>query len=129
MTSSPQAVTTSPSDSKTTGSLGRAEAFLVLAFAGLLGQLVLVGAFIADNGLDLGEFGDQIFASTIAALTFVDLALSGVVFAVWLPREAERAGIRSWWPFAAALVGGLCFAMPLFLHTRERARVKLSVDG
>jgi hypothetical protein len=98
----------------------RALAFLALAIAGLLGQLALFGVFLADHGLDLGEFVDQMLSSTIAALTFADLMACAVVFLAWLPREAARVGIRRWWPFALAVLGGLCFAFPLFLHFRER---------
>jgi drug/metabolite transporter (DMT)-like permease len=105
-------------------SSGRALAFLGLAIAGLLGQLTLFGIFLADNGFDPGEFGDQIFSSTIAALTFADLMTCAVVFFAWFPREATRAGIRRWWPFALAGLGGLCFAMPLFLYFRERRRIE-----
>jgi hypothetical protein len=112
---------------ETVPSSGRALAFLVLAIAGLLGQLALVGVFLADKGFDLGEFGDQIFSSTIAALTFADLMASAVVFLVWLPREAARVGIRRWWPFALASLGGLCFALPLFLYSRERKWVAAQV--
>jgi hypothetical protein len=96
--------------------------FLVLAIVGLVGQLTLVGVFLADNGLDLGEFGDQIFSSTIAALTFADLAMCAVVFLTWLPLEAARVGMRRWWPFALATLGGVCFAFPLFLYSRERLK-------
>jgi hypothetical protein len=98
----------------------RAIVFLALAIAGLLGQLALFGVFLADNGLDLGEFTNQIFSSTIAALTFADLMMCAVVFYAWMPREAARVGIRRWWPFALASLGGVCFAFPLFLYFRER---------
>jgi hypothetical protein len=30
--------------------------------------------------------------------------------------------VDPWWPYAVAVVGGLCFALPLFLAARERAR-------
>ena len=99
---------------------GRALAFLALAIAGLLGQLALFGVFLAEHGLDAGEFADQMFSSTIAALALADLMACAVVFLVWLPREAARVGIRRWWPFALAAFGGLCFAFPLFLSFRER---------
>jgi hypothetical protein len=107
----------------------RALAYLALAIAGLIGQLALFGAFLADQGFDLREFGDQIFSSTIAALTFADLAMCFVVFLAWLPREAARVGIRRWWPFALAASVGLCFAFPLFLYARERSRVLADVGG
>ena len=103
----------------TTAANARAAEFLALAFLGLIVQLTIVGVFIADQGVDLAEFGDQIFSSTIAALTFADLAMCAVVFLAWMPREAARAGLR-WWPFAAATLGGVCFAFPLFLYYRER---------
>lgn len=103
---------------------GRALTFLALAIAGLLGQLVIFGIFLADHGLDAGELGDQMFSSTIAALTFADLAACAVVYLAWLPREAARVGIRRWWPFAVATLGGLCFAFPLFLYFRERRQTE-----
>jgi hypothetical protein len=94
--------------------------FLFLAIAGLLGQAALLGAFLASEGLDPGKFADQLFPSTVAALSFADLVACFAVFLVWMPREAARAGIRRWWPFALATLGGLCFAFPLFLCFRER---------
>jgi hypothetical protein len=104
--------------------MARARTYLALAIVGLLGQLALAGVFFAENGLDVGEFGDQIFSSTIAALSFADLLMCAVVFFAWMPREAARVGIRSWWPFALASLGGLCFAFPLFLYVRERRRIE-----
>jgi hypothetical protein len=112
-------------ETRTEAPSGRALTFLALATGGLIVQLVVVGVFLAENGLDLVEFGDQLFASTIAILSFVDLAASVVVFLVWLPREAARAGIRRWWPFALASLGGMCFAFPLFLYARESRRDRL----
>jgi hypothetical protein len=107
-------------EAETAPSSRRALAFLALAIVGLLGQLALVGVFLADEGLNPGEFGDQIFSSTVAALTFADLMTCAVVFLAWMPREAARVGIRRWWVFALATLGGLCFALPLFLYSRER---------
>jgi hypothetical protein len=100
---------------------GRALAFLVLAIAGLLGQIALFGVFVADEGLDLGAMADQLFASTIAALTFADLIACLVIFLAWMPREARRHGLR-WWPYALATLGGLCFGFGLFLYARERRK-------
>jgi hypothetical protein len=128
MTSSESPVPSLRSDARhktgeSVSSSGRPLVFLALAIAGLLGQLAIFGVFLADNGLDPGEFADQIFSSTIAALTFADLMTCAVVFFAWFPREAARVGIRRWWPFALAAFGGLCFALPLFLYFRERRRI------
>ena len=100
--------------------------YLVLATIGLVAQLVVFGVFVAEHGLDFAEMGDQIFASTIAVMTFVDLAFCAVVFLVWMPREARRSGISRWWPFAVATFGGVCFAFPLFLHAREQNRARVA---
>jgi hypothetical protein len=100
--------------------------YLVLAIVGLIAQLVVVGVFVAEEGLDFAEMGDQIFESTIAVLTFLDLAFCAVVYLVWMPREARRSGITRWWPFALATFGGVCFAFPLFLHARERNRATVA---
>ena len=98
----------------------RANAFLLIAIAGLIGQVALFGAFLADEGLDFGAMGDQMFESTMAALALADLVVCVVAYLVWMPREARRVGIERWWPYAAAVLGGLCFAFPLFLAARER---------
>jgi hypothetical protein len=90
--------------------------YLVLAIIGLVAQLVVLGVLVADGGFDFGE--------TVAVLSAVDLAFCAIVYLAWMPREARRSGIRSWWPFALATLGGLCFAYPLFLHTRERNRAE-----
>ena len=76
-------------------------------------QLAVAVAFLAGDELDFGAM--------MAALAFVDLTASAIVFLVWMPREARRAGMERWWPFAVATLGGLCFAFPLFLYARERA--------
>jgi hypothetical protein len=100
----------------------RATLFLELAILGLLGQLIVLGVFLAEYGLDFGAMGDQLVASPMATLGLLDLAFSALAFLVWMPREAKRVGIETWWPYAAATLGGLCFAFPLFLSARERAR-------
>lgn len=100
---------------------GRAQLYFVLAGIGLLGQLGITAAFLADEGLDLAEFADQAVATTIAVLGLADLVMCGLVYLVWSRAEARRVGIEPWWPFALAVAGGVCFAFPLFLGYRELA--------
>jgi len=101
--------------------MSRAPLYLALALLGLAVQIAILAVFLAESGLDLGELGDQAVGTTIAVLALADLVLTALVYLLWLPGEARRAGIERWWPYAVAAAGGLCFALPLFLSARERA--------
>jgi Zn-dependent protease len=107
---------------------GRAGMYFALAAVGLASQLAILVVFLADSGFDIGEFADQAVESTIAVLALADLTMCGVVFAVWSAREARRVGITPWWPFLAAMAGGVCFAFPLFLGYRERRLAGVASD-
>ena len=100
--------------------MSRGLMFLVLALVGLAAQLAVLVVFLADRGLDFGELGDQAVKTTIAVLTLTDLLFTAVIVLVWIPAEAARVGIERWWPYALAALGGVCFALPLFLSARER---------
>ena len=109
--------------------MSRAPLYLALALLGLAVQVAIMVVFLGDNGLDLSEFGDQAVETTIAVLALTDVAISALVYLVWMPREARSAGIERWWPYAVAVAGGLCFALPLFLWARERAREAAPATG
>jgi hypothetical protein len=100
--------------------MSRASLFLALAFVGLAAQLAVLVVFLADSGLDFGELGEQAVETNIAVLTLTDLLLTALIVLLWIPSEAARLGIERWWPFAVAALGGVCFALPLFLSARER---------
>ena len=101
---------------------GRERVYLLLAVLGAAAPLTVFGIFLAEHGLDLGRFFEDVFASEVAGMTFADLAVSSLVFWVWMAYEAPRVGLGSWWPFVVAnLLVGLSFALPLFLYFRERA--------
>ena len=102
--------------------MSRASLYLALAGLGFAVQAAITVVFLAESGLDLGEFGEQAVQTTIAVLGLADLIMTAVVYLLWLPGEARAAGIDRWWPYAVAVAGGLCFALPLFLWARERAR-------
>ena len=107
----------------------KASAYLALAVIGSILPLTIFGFFFADHGLDFGEMGDQLFASTVAAAAFADLAVSSIVFLWWSSREARAIGV-SWWPFLLAnLFVGLSCALPAFLYVRERRREAAAEPG
>lgn len=102
--------------------MSRAPLYLALALLGLAVQVAIAVVFLGDSGLDFGEMGEQMVETTMGVLLLADLTLSALVYLVWMPSEARRVGIDRWWPYAVAVAGGLCFALPLFLWARERAR-------
>ena len=107
---------------------GRAGLYFTLAAISLIAQVAVLVVFLAEVGLDLGEFADQAVESTIAVLSLTDLAFCAVIFLIWSAREARRVGIEPWWPFAVALAGGVCFAFALFLGYRERRVAGVASD-
>lgn len=98
----------------------RARMYFTLAAVGLAAQVAVLVVFFADVGFDLGELADQAVDSTIAVLSLVDIAFSALIFVIWSAREARRVGIEPYWPFVVSLLGGVCFALALFLGYRER---------
>lgn len=99
---------------------GKAGIYAVLAVIGFIVPLVFVGKFIAAEGLNFALMGEYIFGNPLAKAVFLDVAISSIVFWVWLSREAPKAGMSWWYYVPLNLFVGLCFALPLFLYNRER---------
>jgi hypothetical protein len=95
---------------------------LALSVVGFVVPNVLLGIFIADEGLDISGYFSLWTDSMPSTQLMLDLVIAALAFLVWTAYEGPRAGVRRWWVAipAAALVG-LCFALPLFLLMRERA--------
>ena len=100
--------------------------YLPLAGIGLIVPLLLIiPALVYYLGLPdgLGIFVAQPFATPFAAAFAADVVLTVVVLWVFVVREANRLGMKTVWPYlVASLVIGPAFALPLFLHFRERRR-------
>lgn len=95
----------------------RGSVYLVLAIIGAIVPVVLVGVYLAD---DAGDMVDAIFGNALSAAVMADLAISSVVFWVWLFREAPRIGVSPWPLVAGNILLGLSFALPFFLYLREK---------
>lgn len=94
--------------------------YFVLTIAGAIAPIVLTVVFISEYGVDFGEFFDQIFASPMAGLAWLDLTISSLAFWWWISRDAPKHGIYPWWPYIpATMLVGLCFALPLYLYRRS----------
>ncbi len=95
---------------------------LALTVVGFVVPNVFVGVFLAQEGLDLGEYFSLWTASIPSTQLLVDLGIASLAFFVWATVEGPRVGVRRWWLcFPATLLVGLCFGLPLFLWMRERA--------
>jgi hypothetical protein len=100
----------------------RARVLLVLTVLGFLASTVMVVVFFADHGFDLGLYFSDWFATLPSTQLAVDLAISFVAFVVWAGPDGRENGVKLWWvTVPAALLVGLCFAIPLYLLLRERA--------
>ena len=95
---------------------------LVLTVIGFIVPNVLLGIYIADEGLDISEYFTLWTDSTPATQLTLDLGIAGLAFFVWAALEGPRSQVRRWWVvYPASLLVGLCFGLPLFLWMRERA--------
>ena len=94
--------------------------YLLLAIAGLLVSLVFAARLALQPGLSLGGLLGSVFSDPLVSLLGADLALSSLVFWVFVFRESQRRHIPYPWLYILAnLVFGLCFALPLFLYVRH----------
>ena len=94
---------------------------LALTVIGFVVANGFVIAFIAREGLDLGQYFGGWFEVLPAAQITVDLVIAAIAFLIWTAWDGPRSGVSHWWVAipATALVG-LCFGLPLYLYLRER---------
>ena len=95
---------------------------LALTVVGFVVPNVLLGVFIADEGLDVSGYFSLWTDSTPSTQLTLDLGIAALAFLAWAALEGPRARVRRWWLcIPATLLVGLCFGLPMFLLMRERA--------
>jgi hypothetical protein len=100
----------------------REKSLLLLAVVGFVVPNVMLGVFIADNGLDLELYFENWFDTLPSSQLVVDLVIAFLALVVWASWDGPRSGVDSWWVvIPASLLVGVCFALPLYLYMRERA--------
>ncbi|MDP3675343.1 MAG: DUF2834 domain-containing protein [Novosphingobium sp.] len=99
--------------------------FVVLA----VGSLLLVWPFAFEwmaaggNILNLPSFFiDSYRGNPASAFLTIDILVAWIVFMIWVVGDAAKIGLGAkWgWLFLALSFLGTCFALPLYLVTRER---------
>lgn len=95
--------------------------YLLLSVLGFILPYSQFIPFIANNGLDLPLFFEQLFANRISSFFALDLFISSVVFWLFLFKEGTRLQMKFLWIYVVLnLTVGLSFALPLFLAMRSR---------
>jgi hypothetical protein len=95
---------------------------LALTIVGFIVPNVLLGIYVADEGLDVAGYFSLWTDSTPSTQITLDLVIAAVAFLVWTTWDGPHTGITRWWlVFPATLLVGLCFGLPLYLLMRERA--------
>jgi Terpene cyclase DEP1 len=90
----------------------------------LFGVVVPYAQFIpwlSQNGLQVGLFERELFATRIEAFFGLDVVASAVVLFVFICAERKIVAIRhAWLPIIATFVAGVSLGLPLFLYMRPR---------
>ena len=105
--------------------------YLLLSVLGFVLPYSQFVPFIANNGLDLPLFFEQLFANRISSFFAQDLFISSIVFWVFLFKEGTRLQMKFIWIYVVLnLTIGVSFALPLFLAMRSRQlETKLTAEA
>ena len=95
--------------------------YLLLCVAGFILPYWQFVPWVAQNGLNLTAFFQQLFANRISAFFGTDVFVSAAAVLVFFTSERSRLNFRRWrwWPLLALLAVGVSLALPLFLYLRE----------
>lgn len=94
--------------------------YLILCFAGLLLPYWQFVPWVAENGLHLRLFFEQLFANRVGAFFGMDVLVSALALVVFMRSEGGRLNMRGrGWPLLALITVGVSLALPLFLYMRE----------
>lgn len=106
----------------------RERTLLGLTVIGFVVPNTMIAVFFAQHGVDLGAYFGHWDDSLPAAQLAADLAIAFVAFSLWARWEGQSSAVQRWWiVIPAALLVGVCFAVPLFLLMRERTRLEQSL--
>jgi hypothetical protein len=94
--------------------------YIILCILGTIIPYAFFVPFLAENGLDLGLFAQEMFATQVASFFSADVLVSSLALWAFIFFELRKRHIKNWW---LAIIGnlavGVSLALPLFLLLRE----------
>ena len=97
--------------------------YIVLCVLGAVIPMAVFVPFAVENGLDMGLFVKEMFATRVASFLSADLIISSLVLWVFIFFEVRKRAIKYWWLAIIANVAvGLSLALPLFLLLCETSK-------
>ena len=94
--------------------------YLLLCFLGIALPYWEFAPWVAEHGLNLRLFFENLFANRVSAFFGADVLVSALVLVRFIRLERSRMDLRWWWlPIVALLTVGVSLALPLFLYLRE----------
>lgn len=104
--------------------------YLALCFLGVALPYWQFVPWVAQNGLNMHLFFQQLFVNRVSAFFGMDVIVSAVALLVFVRYEHSRTPIRGrWLPLVAVLTVGVSLALPLFLYLRECALERKMPSG
>ena len=101
--------------------------YLIIAILGLIVPYAFFIPFLAQNGLNLPLFAQQMFANPIAGFFGADVIVSSLALWAFVFSEGRRLGMKNLWVYVLLnLLVGVSFALPVFLYVREGKRITKS---
>ena len=95
--------------------------YLVLCVLGVALPYWQFVPWVAEHGLNLRLFVQQLFANRIGGFFGMDVLVSAFALMAFVGKESARTKIpKPWLPLVAVLTVGVSLALPLFLYMRER---------
>ena len=97
--------------------------YLILCVVGLVLPYSQFVPWVAENGLHLRLFFQQLFANRIGAFFGMDVLVSAVALMVLAGADGRRLKLGAhtrWLTLLAVLTVGVSLGLPLFLYLRER---------
>ncbi|HEX8843513.1 MAG TPA: DUF2834 domain-containing protein [Pyrinomonadaceae bacterium] len=95
--------------------------YLILSVLGTALPCSQLFPFLAEHGLNIPLFVEQLFANRISGFFGLDVIVSSVVLWVFVLTEGRRQQMKHLWLYIICnLLVGVSLALPLFLLMRER---------